>query len=431
MAFSFIHVSDIHLGRPFSDLGFSLEDIKIRELYKKAAEKAFYNFIEFARAKNVDFVLISGDTFDSDEQDFESKLILLEGLKRLANADIKVFLICGNHDPLNSYNKLTFNFDGNENIKIVGLNTKLKDKFIVNDKRNNPAVVIHALSFKDNTFNENPAEYFECPDENEQKLFNIGLLHCDLDGNKQSPYAPCLRSELKAKGYDYWALGHIHIPDVSDDTIAYAGTIQGRNIKESGAHGIKYVKSENGVITKISFVPVDVIRFESVDTDLSGIEDLPLAVSLIQENIENFINQEINSNCELFFLRLNLTGCVSFYNEINDKFFEVISERVKSSCFGRVCIADIVNNTTAKADACALEEDEGIAGALYKVVNNSQALEDAYRKTHEQMKHLLIKCNFDAEETAVFSQEVKNSARETCINLCSRIYNDESKEDSK
>ena len=88
MSFSFIHVSDIHLGRPFSNLTGYSSDIKVKDLYKKAVEKAFNNFIEFALAKNVDFVLIAGDTFDSEEQDFESKLILKEGLKKLSNKNI-------------------------------------------------------------------------------------------------------------------------------------------------------------------------------------------------------------------------------------------------------------------------------------------------------------------------------------------------------
>ena len=89
MNFSFIHAADIHLGRPFSNLS----EI---QTCKNAVEKAFNNLIDYALVKNVDFVLIAGDTFDSTEQDFESKLILKEGLKKLEAADIKVFIICGN-----------------------------------------------------------------------------------------------------------------------------------------------------------------------------------------------------------------------------------------------------------------------------------------------------------------------------------------------
>lgn len=431
MSFSFLHVSDIHLGRPFSNLAEYSDDIKIKELYKKAVEKAFDNCISQAIARNVDFVLISGDTFDSDEQDFESKLILKEGLKKLENANIKVYLICGNHDPLNSYNKLTFNFDENSPVKIVGLNTAPYCKFVVTDKFAVPVAIVHALSFTENTFNENPLNYFEMPSTEEKALFNIGLLHCDLDGDKQSPYAPCSKGDLEQKGYDYWALGHIHIPAQIDEKIAYSGTIQGRNTKETGSHGAKYIKVENGVITKNIFVPLDVIRFEDIDFDLSEAEDETIAAAIIQENIDKFISEEINSNCELFFLRIKLTGNIGFYKEINDKFFEVISERIKKESFGKVCISQIYNKTTAKVDDYLLKEDDGIAGAIYKTVSNAENIEKAYNAAYSQLKQLLPNCDFVEDEVLEFSQEVKENAKEMCINLCSKVYNNNTNEDVK
>ena len=84
-------MSDIHLGRTFSDLSkFSLKNDKI-EIFKSAVKNSFFNAINIAVEKEVDFVLISGDTFDSSEQDFNSKLILKEGLTRLKDNNIKVF----------------------------------------------------------------------------------------------------------------------------------------------------------------------------------------------------------------------------------------------------------------------------------------------------------------------------------------------------
>ena len=431
MSFSFIQVSDIHLGRPFSNLAGYSDDIRVKELYKKAVEKSFNNFIEYALAKNVDFVLIAGDTFDSDEQDFESKLILKEGLKKLENADIKVFLICGNHDPVSSYNKLTFNFDENSLIKIVGLNSGINEKFVVNDRYSNPVAIVHALSFAESVFAQNPTNYFEIPTNEEKSFFNIGLLHCDLDGDKQSPYAPCTKCDLENLGYDYWALGHIHIPNIDDDKIAYAGTLQGRNTKETGCHGIKYIKVDNGIITKNTFVPVDVIRFEDINFDLSDAEDLTIATSLIQDNIEAFINEEINSNCELFFVRINLVGSVSYYNELDDKFFEIISERIKSASYGKVCISQICNKTTAKVEDVLLKEDEGIAGSLYSTVVENDNVDFVYEKTLSKLNQLLGNCSYTEEEMNDFIQDVKEKAKETCINLCSQIYNNESKEDNK
>ncbi len=410
MTFSFIHTADIHLGRPFSN-------IPDTQTCKKAVEKAFNNFIDYALVKNVDFVLIAGDTFDSDEQDFESKLILKEGLKKLDDADIKVYLICGNHDPLSSYSKTTFNFDENSNIKIVGLNSNSYEDFIATDKNNNPVATIHALSFKENSFRENPTKYFSKADSN---LFNIGLLHCDLDGSKESPYAPCAKGDLESFNYDYWALGHIHLPSE-----VYAGTIQGRNTKETGAHGIRHIKVEKGIITKNQFVCTDVIRFEDIEIDLSNTQDITSAKAEIEEQIQ----QISNNDCELFYIRLNLTGCIPFYNEIDSNFFEIISDNIKTNLNDRIYISQIKNNLNSKVNEDVLKEDEGISGTLYNVLEDENNIQKVFEKTENKLKQLLQNCNFTDEEYNCFISEIKQEAKETCKNLCAQVYNNESKED--
>lgn len=418
MTFSFIHAADIHLGRPFSNIGEFPHNTQTKELYKKAVEKAFNNMIEYALSNDVDFVLIAGDTFDSTEQDFESKLILKEGLKKLETANIKVFLICGNHDPLSSYNKTTFDFNENSIIKIVGLNSNFYESFPVKDKNGNDIAKVYALSFKENIFKENPTKYFSQPQE--KNLFHIGLLHCDLDGNKESTYAPCSKTELENLKYDYWALGHIHIPDNK-----YVGTIQGRNTKETGVHGIKYIKVENGKIKDEVFVPVDVVRFEDIEIDISSAQDLTDATLLIQENLQN----TTNFNCELFFIRINLTGQINYYNEITNDFFKIICEKIQNDSQGKICISQIQNNTIAKVDEQTLNEDDGIAGTLFKITRNKNNIETVLNSTIDKFKKLLPDCNLSNDEYENFVYEIKNETKEICNNLCTQIFNKSGKED--
>ena len=410
MNFSFIHTADIHLGRPFSNLS----EI---QTCKNAVEKAFNNFIDYALVKNVDFVLIAGDTFDSTEQDFESKLILKEGLKKLEAADIKVFIICGNHDPLPSYNKTTFNFDENSNIKIVGLNSNRYEDFIVTNKNNNKVALIHALSFIDNTFKENPTKYFSQPD---KTLFNIALLHCDVDASKESPYAPCTRSELEALNYDYLALGHIHKPNE-----LYVGTLQGRNTKETGEHGIRHIKVENGQIVKNTFVNTDVIRFEDIEIDLTTAQDTTSAAIIIQEQMQSLIN----ANCEYFYIKLTLKGFVDYYRDINSNFFETIIEKIKIHSNGRIFISEIFNNLVANINEDELKDDEGIAGTLYKTIQENEFFEKSYEKLEQQLKHLLQDCHFTEEEYNLFKVEIEKKSKENCKNLCMQLYKNESKKD--
>lgn len=429
MAFSFIHISDIHLGRPFSDLSKYSFDEKAKEIYKNAVEKAFNKFIDFVLEKNVDFVLIAGDTFDSSEQDFKSKLILKEGLKKLNKANIKVLIICGNHDPIYSYNKNTFDFDENSNIKIVGLNTNKNERFTINDRNGIPCSIVHTYSFEENHLSESPIKYFNRPTEEEKKLFNIGLLHCDLNSEKTSPYAPCTTGELLNLNYNYWALGHIHIP-ANYENINYSGTIQGRNTKEIGVHGLKYLRVENNLIVENTLIPLDIVRFENIEINISESIDSTTALENIQNAISDFLNKSKSSDCELFLLKLKLTGYINFYSEINSEFFEILSEKIKSEFYHKVYISEFQNETKPKIQEEYLKNDDGISGEIYKTLTDENILNVINLiDSEKEFDNLISNCCFSEEEYQQLHKEITRKVKEECINLCSNIYYNEMKEE--
>ena len=69
---------------------------------------------------------------------------------------------------------------------------------------------------------------------------NIGLLHTGLTGLEgHERYAPCTIEDLRARGYDYWALGHVHRHKVlqEDPYIVFSGNLQGRHTRETGPKG--------------------------------------------------------------------------------------------------------------------------------------------------------------------------------------------------
>jgi hypothetical protein len=78
--------------------------------------------------------------------------------------------------------------------------------------------------------------------------FNIGILHTSLDGREgHDRYAPCTVNQLLGKGYDYWALGHVHKREIVHDAapvILFPGNLQGRHIREEGPKGCMLVSVE-------------------------------------------------------------------------------------------------------------------------------------------------------------------------------------------
>lgn len=92
----FIHCADIHLGSPFTGLQQKNSTIAFRAI--EATKTAFLTLIDTAIEYHVDFVLISGDIFDSSHQHIQEKIFLKEQFQRLAQVGIYTFLIHGNHD---------------------------------------------------------------------------------------------------------------------------------------------------------------------------------------------------------------------------------------------------------------------------------------------------------------------------------------------
>ncbi|PSP64506.1 hypothetical protein BRC77_03730 [Halobacteriales archaeon QH_8_64_26] len=83
-----LHTADTHLG--------------YRQYHRPEREadfrEAFYEVIEAAIARDVDAVVHAGDLFNSSRPGIDALSDALEGLKRLAAADIPFLSIVGNHD---------------------------------------------------------------------------------------------------------------------------------------------------------------------------------------------------------------------------------------------------------------------------------------------------------------------------------------------
>jgi exonuclease SbcD len=85
---SFIHVADIHLG---------YEQYGVGERFNDFA-RAFWEIMDEAVRRQVDFVVIAGDLFNKRSIDARTLLQAIEGLRRLREREIPVIAVEGNHD---------------------------------------------------------------------------------------------------------------------------------------------------------------------------------------------------------------------------------------------------------------------------------------------------------------------------------------------
>jgi len=99
-------------------------------------------------------------------------------------------------------------------------------------------------------------------------------------------------AELQAKGYQYWALGHVHEHWMQrcEVTIAYPGNLQGRHIREQGARGALLVTAEGAEISDVERLEVDVLRWHALEIDISAAEDRRAAIRLVGQAMERLLD---------------------------------------------------------------------------------------------------------------------------------------------
>jgi DNA repair exonuclease SbcCD nuclease subunit len=132
-------------------------------------------------------------------------------------------------------------------------------------------VVIHGRGFPNRAVPENLARDYPAA---LPGRFNMGLLHTSLTGRPgHDTYAPCSESDLHRKGYGYWALGHIHQPEVicRDPWIVFAGNCQGRDAREAGPRGCRLVTVNDLLeVESVDWRDLDVVRWRVLEIDLAG-----------------------------------------------------------------------------------------------------------------------------------------------------------------
>jgi len=275
----FIHTADIHLDSPLKGLS-AYPDAPADRL-RTATRDAFHNLVTNAIDEPVDFMVIAGDVYDGDWKDFNTGLFFVRQMGRLRQAGIPVYLLYGNHD---AESEMTRGLELPDNVHVFP--SRKADTFRIEDMR----VALHGRSFKVAATTENLLPGYPEP---VAGWFNLGVLHTALEGNSEhAKYAPCSVAELQAKGYQYWALGHVHEHWIrrGDTTIAYPGNLQGRHIRELGSRGALLVTAEDGQITEIDRLEVDVLRWHALEVDISAAADLRSAVRLVGLAMEQMLD---------------------------------------------------------------------------------------------------------------------------------------------
>ena len=279
----FLHAADLHLDTPFVGISNFSKDLqtKLKESTYEAAKKIFQTAID----EMVDFVILAGDIFDDTDSSLKAQMFLKTQFEELKQAGIKVFMIYGNHDYYRN-NFSVVNFP--DNVFVFGSTPETKAL----TARDGKTVGITGFSYTQQHINQNVVRDYP---EHGDFDYQIGILHAGVADNN---YAPFTISDLLTKGYDYWALGHIHKREVlhTNPTIVYPGDIQGRNQNETTPKGF-YLVSVTNDTTELKFVQSSIYTWtkesltvdsqDSIDSLIAKITDLLAKPQLLTLTIDD------------------------------------------------------------------------------------------------------------------------------------------------
>lgn len=302
--FRFIHAADVHLDSPLQ--GLEVYEGAPVELLRGATRRALENLVQLTIEESVDFLVIAGDVYDGDWKDYSTGLFFRNQMVRLSAKGIPVFLIAGNHDAASVISKkLTLP----ENVHVFS--TRAAE---TKEVANHP-VVIHGRGFPNRAVPENLVKDYPLAVSGK---FNLGILHTSLTGKPgHDTYAPCSEADLRDKGYGYWALGHIHQPEIisQDPWIVFAGNCQGRHARETGARGCRLVTVNDSIqVENVEWHPLDVVRWQELIVDLTGVETESEALRQVNEVMGSTV---ATAEGRLVAARIIITGTTSLHGSLH------------------------------------------------------------------------------------------------------------------
>lgn len=280
MAYRFLHTADIHLDSPLKTL--ALRNPELSELIGLATRRAFVRIIDLCLEEQVDALVLAGDLYDGDQTSMKTARFLAEQLHRLHVADIRAFIIRGNHDALS---KITAELVMPDSVKVFGGHA---EAVTVDRGPGHFAVAIHGLSFAKPHAPQSLLRHYALPIPD---AVNIGIMHTSLGGSeKHDLYAPCSVADLQQSGFRYWALGHIHKRTIVEDAssvIVMPGMPQGRDINEDGPKSVSLVTVNDDRSVIVEERNTSIAQFERLLIDVSGASDWKELISQVSTRLEH------------------------------------------------------------------------------------------------------------------------------------------------
>ncbi len=304
-----LHFADLHLGvenygrlDPKTGLSTRLGDFL----------QAFDTLVEYALKNDIHLVLFAGDAYKGRKPSPTLQREFAKRIRRLAEAEIPVFLLVGNHDTPRAANRAT-SVEIFDTLAIRNVWVKDVPGTEVIETKGGPVRVV-ALPWVSRSWLLSQEEYigksllevdsliaekWERIVENEtehldQRIPALLVAHGTVFGAVYGSERSVIlgqeivipRSAVTNPAFDYVALGHIHKHQVLNENppVVYAGSMERVDFGEEGEEkGFVVVEIENGQ-ARWEFIPLEARPFVTISVEAKGADPM----SQILEALSHF-----------------------------------------------------------------------------------------------------------------------------------------------
>ncbi len=333
MPITFLHLSDVHLGyQQYGD----------RERFNDFG-RAFLKAVDSAVAKQVDFVLISGDLFHKSAIDPPTLLQAANGIDSLRNAGISVVAIAGNHDRTKYRDHISWLDYLAERGYITLLSPSFEEAGIVLKPWDGHAgayldfgsVRVIGVPYLGSSIKTVVAELPTALDaiRDENVLFTILMMHAGLEGEMLHVTGELTQNELNSlrEHIDYLALGHFHKPFERQDWIFNPGSLETCGMDERRWKGGSYyvtVDADNGPVHTFRRIKSARRPFHRLSIKVDGYKEPVHLYDGIRASLENGFFQWTQEDQKPV-VEINLEGILGF--DRGDLDLKFIEDLVKES----------------------------------------------------------------------------------------------------
>ncbi len=292
-----VHAADLHLDSALH--GLSRYESAPADEIRGATRRAFTNLVSLCLEERASLLVIAGDLFDGDWRDISTGLFFAAQLSKLCEAGVRVAWIRGNHDAASQIRRSVRLPEPVLELSAERAETRVLEEL---------GVAVHGRSFAKRDVTEDLAAGYP---ERVAGAFNVGLLHTALEGRSgHDRYAPCRVETLVGRGYEYWALGHVHQRELvhREPYVVFPGNLQGRHARELGEKGATLVSFEGDRVTSVEHRALDVVRWAELHVSCEAAQSSDDVLAAVQAQLTR---ESEAAQGRLLAFRVRLTGATA------------------------------------------------------------------------------------------------------------------------